>query len=354
MASPLRSTAVSETDRIAFSEYLRGSKNVMALLGAGLSAASGLPTFRGAGGLWRSHYVTSLATPEAFQSKPALVWQFYSYRRHMALKAQPNKAHFALAALAKRNPNFITLSQNVDGLSPRANHPASQLHLLHGSLFQVKCSSLLCKYVAEDYNDPIVPALAIPKAAPQPVPSATNKTGEEATKNLFSAMEWKGDLTPQRRWQQQQQQQQQQQNQRPLSSASKAEGAELNISDANVPIPSISGADLPKCPKCKNQLLRPGVVWFGESLPQQTINAVDDWIDHADKIDLILVIGTSAQVFPAAGYVEMAREKGARAAVINMDTNDEPPGGMLPGDWFFQGDASVIVPELLRDAIGEV
>lgn len=87
----------------------------MALLGAGISASSGLPTFRGAGGLWRSHDATELATPEAFEANPDLVWQFYSYRRHMALKAQPNRAHYALAELARRNREFVTLSQNVDG-----------------------------------------------------------------------------------------------------------------------------------------------------------------------------------------------------------------------------------------------
>lgn len=87
----------------------------MALLGAGLSASSGLPTFRGAGGLWRSYDATELATPEAFEANPDLVWQFYSYRRHMALKAKPNKAHYALAELARRKREFITLSQNVDG-----------------------------------------------------------------------------------------------------------------------------------------------------------------------------------------------------------------------------------------------
>jgi NAD-dependent SIR2 family protein deacetylase len=101
----------------SFQEYLRGSKRIMALLGAGLSASSGLPTFRGAGGLWRSYDATELATPEAFEANPDLVWQFYSYRRHMALKAEPNKAHYALAELARRKREFITLSQNVDGMT---------------------------------------------------------------------------------------------------------------------------------------------------------------------------------------------------------------------------------------------
>ena len=112
----VNSTAPS-TDVESFSTYLKSCDRILALLGAGLSAASGLPTFRGAGGLWRSHEATSLATPEAFQRDPALVWQFYSYRRHMAVQAKPNKAHYALAELAKRKENFLTLSQNVDGIS---------------------------------------------------------------------------------------------------------------------------------------------------------------------------------------------------------------------------------------------
>jgi NAD-dependent deacetylase sirtuin 5 len=103
------------SDIASFTTHLQSSKRILALVGAGLSASSGLPTFRGAGGLWRTHDATSLATPDAFDADPALVWQFYSYRRHMALKAQPNRAHFALAELARRNPAFMTLSQNVDG-----------------------------------------------------------------------------------------------------------------------------------------------------------------------------------------------------------------------------------------------
>lgn len=106
-------------DAESFSAYLQSSKRILALLGAGLSASSGLPTFRGAGGLWRTHDAMSLATPEAFNADPALVWQFYNYRRHMSLKAQPNKGHIALAELAKSNDGFMTLSQNVDGNSKR-------------------------------------------------------------------------------------------------------------------------------------------------------------------------------------------------------------------------------------------
>lgn len=109
------SSSIKPADLESFTAHLQSSDRILALLGAGLSASSGLPTFRGAGGLWRSHEATSLATPEAFDENPGLVWQFYSYRRRMALQAQPNKAHLALAELAQRKENFITLSQNVDG-----------------------------------------------------------------------------------------------------------------------------------------------------------------------------------------------------------------------------------------------
>lgn len=111
----MTSNNVPTKDRESFTEHLKKSYRILALCGAGLSASSGLPTFRGAGGIWRNHEATSLATPEAFEADPALVWQFYSYRRHMALNATPNPAHFALAKLARKRSEFVTLTQNVDG-----------------------------------------------------------------------------------------------------------------------------------------------------------------------------------------------------------------------------------------------
>ena len=98
-----------------FQELVGSGSRILALCGAGLSAASGLPTFRGAGGLWRNHEATSLASPDAFRNDPALVWLFYAWRRHMALKAKPNRAHYALAELAKKKEEFMCLTQNVDG-----------------------------------------------------------------------------------------------------------------------------------------------------------------------------------------------------------------------------------------------
>ncbi|KAL4780423.1 DHS-like NAD/FAD-binding domain-containing protein [Aspergillus varians] len=311
------------SDVKSFQEYLKGSKRIMALLGAGISASSGLPTFRGTGGLWRAYEATDLATPEAFEANPDLVWQFYSYRRHMALKAEPNRAHYALAELARRNREFITLSQNVDGLSQRANHPPEQLHLLHGSLFTVKCTSFYCTYSREnEFTDPIVPALAIPTSFPEPLPSEDDKTGEEASKALYNAM-------------------------------GGGEGTEVDISDERIPLEPISRDALPQCPECKEGILRPGVVWFGEALPSHTLDFVDNWLLEG-TVDLMLVIGTSSRVWPAAGYVEQARSKGARVAVVNMDPNDMGKGRFTSKDWFFQGDAGVIVPEILKSVIGEV
>ncbi|THX18991.1 SIR2 family histone deacetylase [Aureobasidium pullulans] len=305
------------SDIESFAAHLQSSKRILALLGAGLSASSGLPTFRGAGGLWRTHDATSLATPEAFNADPALVWQFYSYRRHMALKAQPNRAHLALADLARKNPGFMTLSQNVDGLSQRAKHPSEKLQLLHGSLFNVKCTSFYCSYHAENFTDPIVPALKIPLDDSDP----TTKEARHAVSDALQA---------------------------------KQEHKELDISDADIHLPSVKISDLPKCPECHKGLLRPGVVWFGEALPSKVINTVDDFIVDSDKIDLIMVIGTSAKVYPAAGYVDRARAKGARVAVINADRADAPAGGISDSDWFFEGDAAQIVPEILRSVIGEI
>lgn len=89
-------------------------------------------------------------------------------------------------------------------------------------------------------------------------------------------------------------------------------------------------------------------------LPEKVLDDVETWMSKDRKIDLIMVIGTSAKVYPAAGFVDRARGKGARVAIINMDKNDVPASGLQEGDWFFQGDAAKILPEILRSVIGEV
>ena len=296
-ATPFHTPPIPEKDVNAFRDHLKGSKRVLALCGAGLSAASGLPTFRGAGGLWRNNDATQLATPEAFELSPSLVWQFYGYRRHMALQASPNPAHFALAELARRKPDFLTITQNVDGLSQRAQHPREQLELLHGSLFDLKCTGFDCDYFEKDnFKDPLVPTLEIPKDPDDP-------------------------------------------------------SKDLDISQVASPLRQIRDNELPRCPKCQKEMLRPGVVWFGESLPEDTMSRVEGWVHAPDKIDLMLVIGTSAKVYPAAGYIAQAQNKGARVAVINT----ENPGGphlLRKDDWFFEGDAGVILPQILLGETG--
>ncbi|KAI9699581.1 MAG: hypothetical protein M1820_007080 [Bogoriella megaspora] len=288
-------------DFVSFSEHLKSSKRILALLGAGLSAASGIPTFRGAGGFWREHDATELATPEAFFKNPSTVWQFYNYRREGAIKAVPNRAHLALAKLAKLwgEEGFLAISQNIDGLSQRAGHPKHSIELIHGSVFDIKCSEKKCDYVqADNYEQPFSPALVLDE--------------------------------------------------------------EHDISDVKFPLKDIARRDLPHCPKCAEQdedsLLRPGVVWFGESLPMPSIEHIDEWMKAAGKVDLMLVIGTSACVFPAAGYIGVARNYGARVAVFNMEEPeiDEPATNLRDGDWFFKGDAGELVPELLKAAIGEI
>lgn len=217
----------------------------------------------------------------------------------------------------------------LPGLSQRAGHSASKLHLLHGSLFDVRCTAFYCNYVeSNNFTDPIVPALAIPEGEPSPAPLGTATSGAGATDSLQHAMHGAG--------------------------SKYQKGKELDISDDRVEIPELDVKDLPHCPKCGSGLLRPGVVWFGEMLPKKTIDEIDHFIAESKKIDLIMVIGTSAQVYPAAGYIDTARAKGARVAVINMDKGDTGRGGLEKGDWFFEGDAGVLVPDLLKSEIGEI
>lgn len=137
MSQSSQPSFASAEDISSFQKHLFHSKRILALCGAGLSAASGLPTFRGAGGMWKNHRATDLATPEAFEENPGLVWQFYAYRRHMALKANPNPAHLALAALAKKREGFVCLTQNVDGMFSSYN--ILKETSAFSTIFQVRC-----------------------------------------------------------------------------------------------------------------------------------------------------------------------------------------------------------------------
>ncbi|KAF3925437.1 hypothetical protein ABW21_db0202601 [Orbilia brochopaga] len=288
------------TDMNSFKAHLAHSRRILALCGAGLSASSGMAPevskkvrFAKMAYLWKTHDAMSLATPEAFTKDPSLVWQFYSARRQAAFAAKPNDAHHALAALSVKNKQFITVTQNVDGLSPRAGHPFEQLFPVHGSLSTVKCSSVVCSYVEfNNFEMTLTPALA-----PQPVDAG---------------------------------------------------GTDPNAQPPNIPL-----EQLPRCPKCAG-LLRPGVVWFGESLPTDIMDDIDNWIDGG-PIDLCLVIGTSGRVWPAAGYIQQCKDLGAKVAILNMEISSDPElGGLEEADWLFEGDCAKILPEILEPAIGSM
>lgn len=186
-----------------------------------------------------------------------------------------------------------TLTLQLLGLSQRANHPAANLQPVHGSLFDIRCTNKKCTYVSDgDLTDPIVPALAI--------------------------------------------------------------ADDQDISSTSFPLKIIARSDLPHCPECQS-LLRPGVVWFGEPLPMPAIDRIHNWLDRG-KIDLMLVIGTSATVWPAANYIHAARLAGAKIAVFNMEKSDieNATGYLWKEDWSFNGDAGEVLPELLREVVGTV
>lgn len=291
---------ISIDDYTSFATHLHSSQNILALLGAGLSTASGVPTFRGAGGFWRKHDATELGTPEAFAKDPSTVTQFYHYRRLLVCAAKPNRGHFALAELARRRgKDFLTITQNVDGLSERAGHAEGSLLRVHGSLHEVKCSQAGCDYRRVlGREESLCPALAMDKEVD-------------------------------------------------------------SFADETKSLPVIADEDLPHCPECKG-LLRPAVVWFGEPILSESRDLIHDWLDVRPKVDLMLVVGTSAVVFPAAAYIHAARVQGARIAVINTEEPSEedqgnPVTALREGvDWLFQGSAADLLPDLLKEVIGSV
>jgi len=120
-------------------EWLASATSVAVLTGAGISAESGVPTFRGAGGLWKDYKPEELATPEAFAKNPKLVWEWYNWRREIISKALPNAGHRALVEIEKRKPRFTLVTQNVDGLHDRAG--SGKILKLHGDIWRMKCTS---------------------------------------------------------------------------------------------------------------------------------------------------------------------------------------------------------------------
>ena len=226
------------------------ARRVVALTGAGVSQESGVPTFRGPGGLWRNFRPEDLATPQAFARDPRLVWEWYDWRRGLIAKARPNPAHLALAALEERVPDFTLITQNVDGLHRRAG--SRRLLEVHGSLWEVRCTA-----------------------------------------------------------------------------------CGRSFEDRQVPLPI-----LPQCDVCGG-LLRPGVVWLGESLDPRVLDAAYQALGQAQ---LVLSVGTSAVVQPAASFGLMAQRAGAKLAEINPD-----PTFLTPAcDFVLMGRAGEVLPRLVE------
>lgn len=225
---------------------------IVVLTGAGISAESGIPVFRGADGLWEDHDIDDVATPEGFERDPDLVRRFYDARRRAAASVAPNAAHRALARLEGAiGDDLLVVTQNVDDLHERAG--SRNLVHMHGELRRARCAA----------------------CGVQPV--------------------WHGDL-----------------------------------------------AGRPPCPACGERMLRPDVVWFGE-MPYGL-----DRIEQAIvACDVFVSIGTSGEVYPAAGYVALASAFGARTVELNL----EPSDPAVPFDDVRSGPASELVPAWVDEVI---
>lgn len=232
---------------------------VVVLTGAGVSAESGVRTFRDAGGLWEGHRVEDVATPEGFARDPVRVQRFYDQRRRAVASAVPNAAHIALARLEDTlGDNVLVVTQNVDDLHERAG--TRRLVHMHGEL-----RSALCR-----------------------------ACGERST--------WTADLV-----------------------------------------------DEPPCPVCRARMLRPDVVWFGE-VPYGL-----EVIERAvAECDVLACIGTSGNVYPAAGYAALAAAYGARTVELNLAPSDPFAFGGVPFDDVRLGPATVIVPAWVDELVTTV
>jgi NAD-dependent deacetylase len=188
---------------------------VLVLTGAGVSAESGIPTFRGKDGYWRNLDPAKLATPEAFARDPQLVWDWYRERRQRIRNARPNVAHEAVARLAQRTDEFLLVTQNVDDLHARAGVAPEKMVQIHGDIFVTRCSRCEFSYVGRG-------------GSPEPPGACAVQPTNRRLRSIAATSE----------------------------------------RDLNVPI----------CPKCQ-ALMRPGVVWFGEQLSRNELERVEDFLN---------------------------------------------------------------------------
>jgi NAD-dependent protein deacetylase/lipoamidase len=154
-------TVVSGVETLA--DRLRRASRITVLTGAGVSAASGVPTFRGPGGLWKDFRPEQLATPEAFARDPRLVWEWYDWRRQLVSGCRPNRAHEVLAAWSSRYSAFHLITQNVDGLHERAG--TRRVTRFHGSIWEVSCWNR-CAASPARWRDETVPFPELPPRCP--------------------------------------------------------------------------------------------------------------------------------------------------------------------------------------------
>lgn len=227
-------------------QILVNSRFAVALSGAGMSAESGIPTFRGNEGLWKEFSAKELATPEAFLKNSKLVWQWYNMRKEKISKAKPNAGHYALAKIQEIIPLHL-ITQNVDNLHNDAG--SKNTIEIHGNIFLARC--LQCGHVSE-------------------LKSYDN--------------------------------------------------------------------DEPLCPVCFEGKLRPHIVWFGEQLDQKNLQRVFTWLDSCDTM---LVIGTSSQVYPAAGFASDVQANGGTVIEIN-------PQPAAQAHITLNGTSGEILPPLLK------
>jgi NAD-dependent deacetylase len=176
-------------------DRLRAAQRVFALTGAGVSAESGIPTFRAPGtGLWSQYHVEDFATPDAWKRNPSLVWSWFTHRRRLARRAQPNPAHLALAQLEQVSPEFLLATQNVDGLHLRAG--SSRMVELHGSLFRFRCTREGKEVAWDDPEDDDTEALERLERGEMLTPPACPRCGAP----LRPAVVWFEEPLPKAQW----------------------------------------------------------------------------------------------------------------------------------------------------------
>lgn len=239
------------------------------------------------------------------------------------------------------------------GLSHKAGHPVERLYELHGSLMDIKCSNKSCTYLDKgNTTEPLCPALAGDEEDELPIFAERPYTlmGEVADRLSSLTIELAGvhRIEPKKK-------------ETETSTFKRPSNFLQDIVDALAPTSTeemrrqvVLEAQLPSCPKC-NQLLRPGVVWFGEPLSREMFNEIQAWIEKDKKVDLVLVVGTRAEVWPAASFVTRAREAGARIAVIDTKAEERGELGECGSvtlrhgvDWRFTGDAAEVLRVLFE------